>query len=168
VISHTLQRKTRTVPCEVNRTSTRLWARAADSSGFTLPELLVVMLIIGILAAIAIPSFLSTTGNAVNAQAKTLAQSAQTTAETIGTENSGNYANVTEAELHRIEPTIVTKATVTAPKSEAYVSAATPGSTEYTITVTASNGNEFTIAKGSTGAVTRTCTSPKGKASCSW
>ena len=168
MISHTFQRRTRTTPCEVDRTSTRRWVGAADASGFSLPELLVVMLIIGILAAIAIPAFLSTTGDAVNAQAKTLAQSAQTTAETIGAEDNGNYANVTEAELHRVEPTIVTKTTVTAPKSEAYVSGATPGNSEYTITVTASNGNEFTIAKNSTGAVARSCASPKGKPSCSW
>jgi type IV pilus assembly protein PilA len=167
VISHTLQDRTPKT-CEANRATSRVRARMVDSRGFTFPEILVAILIVGILAAIAIPAFLSTTENAKDAQAKTLARTAQVTAETIGTEDSGNYENVTLAELHRIEPTIVTAETVTAPKNEAWVSAAEHSASTYSITVTSTNGDELTIAKGSGGALTRTCTSPKGKASCNW
>src|SRR5258707_2127917 len=88
----------------------RLRQRSSDEGGFTLMELLVVILIIGILAAIAIPSFLNQKSKATDASAKELARTAQTASETYATDHNGSYANMDAAALASIEPTIQTAA----------------------------------------------------------
>ncbi len=133
-----------------------------DEAGFSLIELLVVIIIIGVLAAIAIPSFLSSTAKAVDVQAKELARTAQTTAETIATGNDGNYEQVTAAKLNSEEPTIP----IVASTSRAYLSSVTSTKNEYSVTVTATNGDELTISRKATGEVVRRCASPLGKADC--
>ena len=80
--------------------------RAEDEKGFTLIELLVVILIIGILAAIAIPSFLNQKGKANDAAAKSQARTAQTAAETYGTDNNGYAAHDSSRSLQTIESTL--------------------------------------------------------------
>ncbi|HEX5852274.1 MAG TPA: type II secretion system protein [Solirubrobacteraceae bacterium] len=137
----------------------RLRQRSSDEGGFTLIELLVVILIIGILAAIAIPSFLNQKGKAYDASAKELARTAQTAAETIATDNNGEYTKVTAAELKAYEATIQTAAG----GNNAYISATSPAAETYSVTATAaSTGDEFTISRSSAGVISRTCASTKG------
>jgi prepilin-type N-terminal cleavage/methylation domain-containing protein len=133
-----------------------------DESGFSLIELLVVILVISILAAIAVPSFAAQKGKAQDAQAKELARTAETTAELIGTDNGGEYEHVSTTELNKYERTIPLVATA----GGAYLSGATAGKAGYSVTTKATDGDEFTITKTATGEVTRTCASSVTKTGC--
>jgi type II secretion system protein G len=131
----------------------RIRERSQSESGFTLVELLVVMLILGILAAIAIPSFFNQRDKARDAEAKAAAKTAQTAIETYATENNGTYTDADTADLVRIEETLGPWGTDLA---------VTSAEETYVVTVTSDTDNTFSVERTDTGAFLLECTGDAG------
>ncbi len=90
------------VPCRRTRLG------AGSEEGFTLLELMIVIIILTIVAAIAIPSMLNQQAKGDDVAAKSRARGAAMAMETCGLENSGIYNKAgtpcDRSELIRIEP----------------------------------------------------------------
>jgi type IV pilus assembly protein PilA len=118
--------------------------------GFSLIELLVVILIIGVLAAIALPMFIGQRGKGQDSSAKSAARNLVSSVESFYATNKTYVGAESDDDVTKsgVYGTDEGEATITASDSESY-----------TIVGKSASGNEFTIEKDSSGdPVTRTCT----------
>jgi type IV pilus assembly protein PilA len=133
-----------------------LRSRLRADHGFTLVELLVVMLILGILVAIGLGSFLGQKSKAQDTHAQTAVVTASKALLAYGTDH-GDFDGVTRADLVKVEASLANA------RNLGVIGA---GKT-FTVTVESASvpGAAFSIERNASGDMIRDCTKP-GTGSC--
>jgi len=130
--------------------------RRSREDGFTLIELMVVVLIIAILIAIAIPTFLGAQNRARDRSAQSDLRNAATAAKTLSTDHGGLFLNsdgdpIGQGDMPDVEPAIVFDDT-TASTTAMLINPAADGS-RVTFVKESASGTFFGITMDSDGAV---------------
>lgn len=142
-----------------------------SEDGFTLVELLVVILVVGVLSTLAIPSFLNQRVKGQDACAKAAVKQMHTAIETLRTENiAGSFAGATEQSLAVVDSSIAdalcgtgTTVSVGSVGTAGACSDAAATATNFCLAATSVSGTSFALVQvGSVqpAVLTRSCSAP--------
>jgi type IV pilus assembly protein PilA len=116
--------------------------RARRDLGFTLIEVLIVVAIVALLAAIGIPQFIAYRNRAVDAQMKSDLRNAAVAVESYYAKKSVYPANMNEVEGFGFQPTTGVTLTLNVLSQTNYtITAAKPGGTQSSFTFTSTGGS---------------------------
>lgn len=135
-----------------------------EQQGFSLIEILIAMLIIGSLAAIAIPSFAAQRSKAQDTCAKTQLRTMQLAMENIYTDTD-SYEGIDIERLHQAEPAAVgsgacgegSTAAVGALAGTACDAVAGTGEHSFCLSQSSASGRNFVLARSEEGTIKRVC-----------
>ena len=127
-------------------------------TGFTLIEVLIVTVMVGLLAALVIPTFLGQRQKAEGATAQALLRSGASAIESASVDTDG-YADITTAQLDGMEPSVAWQTTAGATTADSAISVTGLSATGYELATTTASGTVYTYVKDLTSGptVTRTC-----------
>lgn len=130
--------------------------------GFTLPEMVVVVVVIGLLAALAAPALIGQRARSNDAAARSLLATGSRTMESHFAAG-GTYAGATPAALAALEPSIGWRTTA-ASAAAAQVRVTSTTATRYTLSTVSRSGTTYTYAHdlGARPTVTRSCSPAAG------
>jgi Tfp pilus assembly protein PilE len=131
----------------------------SEEGGLTLVEILVVVVVAGGVAAIAVPTFRNQSSKGTDSEAKSTAVMAAKTIEGCAAENGGRYESCSKDALVSLEPSLQDaddRLTVVA------------GSDTYEIGVMSKRDPSvsFTVSKASDGTTSRTCSTTEDRGGC--